>query len=381
MENHQLKQTVLIVDDGPENIRVLDVILRPHYEVKAALDGEKALAIARSADPPDIVLLDIAMPVMDGYEVCRVLKEDAGTAEIPVIFVTAKSGVEDERKGFDVGAVDYITKPLAPALVLARVKTHLKLQTQNIQLLDDYKQLRELEDVRDSLVHMIIHDLRSPLMAVLGYLEMLESYEKDNLSDRGKKYVKSARVSTETLNMMISSVLDVSRMESGSLTLALTEFDLAQVARQVLARLESLKGNREMVLDLPERPVLLVADQGLVSRVIENLLGNSFKFTPADGRISVTVNSNVKHVSFAVENAGEGIPAEYHKKIFEKFGQVESNQRGRKYSTGLGLAFCKLAVEAHGGKIGVNSEPGRGSAFWFELPASPPVNCVPETVD
>ena len=186
MENHQLKQTVLIVDDRPENIRVLDVILRPHYEVKAALDGEKALAIARSTDPPDLILLDIAMPVMDGYEVCRVLKEDAGTADIPVIFVTGKSGVEDERKGFDIGAVDYIIKPITPTLVLARVKTHLKLQTQNIQLLDNYKRLRELEDVRDSLVHMIIHDLRSPLMAVLGYLEMLESYEKDNLTDRGK---------------------------------------------------------------------------------------------------------------------------------------------------------------------------------------------------
>lgn len=381
MENHQLKQTVLIVDDRPENIRVLDVILRPHYEVKAALDGEKALAIARSTDPPDLILLDIAMPVMDGYEVCRVLKEDAGTADIPVIFVTAKSGVEDERKGFDVGAVDYITKPITPTLVLARVKTHLKLQTQNIQLLDNYKRLRELEDVRDSLVHMIIHDLRSPLMAVLGYLEMLETYEKDNLTDRGKKYVKSARVSTETLNRMISSVLDVSRMESGSLTLALTEFDLAQVAREVLAKLESLKGNREIVLELPERSVLLVADQGIVSRVIENLLGNAFKFTPTEGRICLTVNSNGDHVRFVVKNTGEVIPAEYHRKIFEKFGQVESNQRGRNYSTGLGLAFCKLAVEAHGGQIGVTSEPAQGSAFWFELPASPPLNCVPETLD
>ena len=215
MDNHGLKQTVLIVDDRPENIRLLDVILRPHYEVKAALDGEEAVAIARSTDPPDLILLDIAMPVMDGYECCRVLKEDARTSDIPVIFVTAKSEVEDERKGFDEGCVDFITRPITPTLVLPRVRTHLKLQKQKVQLLDNYKRLRELEDVRDSHVHMIIHDLRSPLMAVLGHLEILETYEKENLTDRGKEYVKSARASTEMLNGMIGSVLDVSRMESG----------------------------------------------------------------------------------------------------------------------------------------------------------------------
>ena len=180
---------------------------------------------------------------------------------------------------------------------------------------------------------------------------------------------------------MISSVLDVSRMESGALTLALTEFDLAQVVREVLAKLESLKGNSEIIFELPESPVLLLADQGIVSRVIENLLGNAFKFTPTEGRICLTVNSNGDHVRFVVKNTGEVIPAEYHRKIFEKFGQVETNQRGRNYSTGLGLAFCKLAVEAHGGQIGVTSEPVQGTAFWFELPVSPPVNSMPETLD
>jgi len=375
------QKTVLIVDDIPEDIDILRRILGLNYRVKAARSGEKCLDLAQSQDPPDLILLDIAMPEMDGYEVCRILKEDARTSDIPVIFVTAKLGVEDERKGFDVGSVDYITKPITPTLVLSRVKTHLKLQAQKIQLLDNFKRFRKLEDARDSLVHMIIHDLRNPLTAVLGYLEILETCEMDNLTDSGKRYVKSAKVSTEMLNRMISTVLDVSRIESGSLTLALTEFDMVLVVREVLARLESLKGNREIVLELPERPILLVADQGIISRVIENLLGNSFKFTPAEGRIRLTVNSNGDHVSFSVENTGEGIPAEYHRKIFEKFWQVESNQRKRKYSTGLGLTFCKLAVEAHGGQIGVKSEPGRGSTFWFELPASPPVNSVPETLD
>jgi signal transduction histidine kinase len=228
---------------------------------------------------------------------------------------------------------------------------------------------------------MIIHDLRSPLTAVLGSLELLETYEKDNFTDRGKKIVKLAKSSTETLNRMISSVLDVSRMESGSLTLDLTEFDLGQVTREAVARLESLKGDCEIVLELPERPVPLVADQGIISRVIENLLGNAFKFTPSGGRICLTVNSEGDHVIFTIENTGQGIPAEYHKRIFEKFGQVETNQRGRKYSTGLGLAFCKMAVEAHRGRIGVKSEPGHGSALWFELPASPPGASAPETLD
>jgi len=357
----------MIVDDTPENLKLLDGMLRERgYQVRAFPRGELALNAA-SKNPPDLILLDIMMPGMDGYEVCEALKADPKLADIPVIFISALNETMDKVKAFAVGGVDYITKPFQFEEVEARVRTHLELQRQKRELQQSYDKLRELERLRDSLVHMIIHDLRSPLSGISGYLQLLES---EALSERAARYVAQATNSTAALMEIVNSLLDVNKLESSEMKLDLGPCELDGLIRQAVAKLEALRGGRQVVIDPSAQPVVILADAGLLSRIIQNLVGNALKFTDKEkGVIRLGVEPGEDTVRVFVQDNGPGIPEEYRDKIFEKFGQVEIRGQRREYSTGLGLTFCKLAVEAHGGRIGVDSEVGAGSTFWFELPA------------
>ncbi|MBI4860261.1 MAG: hybrid sensor histidine kinase/response regulator [Candidatus Riflebacteria bacterium] len=364
---------ILVVDDTPANLQLLTGMLKERgYRVRPVPSGRLALQAAGN-NPPDLILLDINMPEMNGFEVCERLKATETLREIPVIFISALSEALDKVKAFSVGAVDYVTKPFHFEEVEARVATHLELCRKRRQLQQSYEKLRGLEELRDSLVHMIVHDLRSPLACIKGYLQILKDFDETALSADGRDCVQKALNGTNTLIEMVSSLLDVSKMEAGQMTLHRTECELASLTREVLARLEPLRGKREFSLEVGGEPLVTLADRELVLRVIQNLLSNALRFTPPDGKISVSLSTCEARMRVSVKDTGQGIPAEFHTKIFEKFGQVESRENRQKHTTGLGLTFCKLVVEAHGGRIGVESEVGRGSTFWFELPGQPVV--------
>ncbi len=235
-------------------------------------------------------------------------------------------------------------------------------------LRESNEQLHKLEELRDNLVHMVVHDMRTPLTAIYGFLRTLETLEGESLSDQGREFVQTALASTEDLVEMVSSLLDVNKMEAGEMTLNPTQCDLLTIAREALAKVEPLKGDRQLVLSGSDEPVTVMADAELIARVFQNLLGNALKFTPDDGRVTVSIEPSADAARVRVQDTGPGIPPEYRERIFEKFSQVEDPAKQQRYSTGLGLAFCKLAVEAHGGQVGVDSEEGRGSTFWFTLP-------------
>jgi len=365
--------SILVVDDTPANLQLLTGMLRERgYRARPVTSGRMALQAAQT-EPPDLILLDINMPEMNGYEVCERLKADEKLKEIPIIFISALNETMDKVKAFGVGGVDYVTKPFQFEEVEARVRTHLDLRRQKRALQESYERLRALEALRDSLVHMIVHDLRTPLNGIYGFLQLLEMLGEETLTKKGMGYLQKALRSTVTLMDMSTALLDVNKMEAGEMKLNLAECDLTAAAREVLGRVESLKRSRQIVLDGPAHPVTVVADGDLVTRVIQNLVGNALKFTPEDGEIRVVLGSEGEMVRVEVRDNGPGIPPEYYDKIFEKFGQVEARGRGQKHSTGLGLTFCKLAVEAHGGRIGVDSAVGKGSTFWFVLArAGPP---------
>lgn len=247
-------------------------------------------------------------------------------------------------------------------LILARqVAAHFRLRR-------SYAQLRRLEELRDSLTHMIVHDLRQPLQALIGGLETLPGLGE--LNPEQQEFLALAEEGGETLLGMINDLLDIAQMESGSLELerrSLPAGELVDAAVSQVRQLASLQGV-ELRTETQRADAPVYGDGDKLRRTLVNLLGNAVKFTPVGGRITLTVQSSGNETLFSVSDTGEGIPREAFDRIFEKFGQVEDRRAGRKNSTGLGLTFCKMAVEAHGGRIWVESELGRGSTFSFTIP-------------
>ena len=362
------KPSILIVDDNPENLKFLSGLLKKSgFRARPVTSGELALQAAR-CEPPDLILLDVSMPGMDGYEACRRFKADEALRDIPVLFLSAHGETSDKVEGFAAGGVDYLTKPFQFEEVEARVSAHLELRRQKRQIQESLAKLRRLEELRDGLVHMIVHDLRSPLMGLSGCLQALELAEGKSLTDNARSLLVEARATADRLTDMVSSLLDVSRMESNALRLSPRECDLGDLLRITVKKLEAMQRDRDVRLELPDSQLRVVCDADLIHRVIQNLLTNAYQFTPEDGHIRIGAQMRGEELAVFVQDDGAGIPPEYHEKIFEKFGQVEATAKRRKYTTGLGLTFCKLAVEAHGGRIGIESEPGCGSRFWFTLP-------------
>jgi len=343
---------ILIVDDTPANVLLLVRMLTERgYKVRSVPSGKQALESAR-VDPPELILLDITMPVMNGYEVCEHLKNDVVLKNIPVIFISALSETLDKVKAFGVGGVDYVTKPFHFDEVYARIQTHL--------------QLHRLEKLRLDLTHMVIHDLRNPLTAICYFLDLLEMTENQNLSVSTRELIPGVRRCAEELRNMISSILDVSKMEAGEMTLQSELCDLDVLIREVVDSSQPLPDDRSVTFESVGSVLTVVVDSGLIRRVFQNLLSNALKFTPKGGVVRIVAHTTLTEIRVTITDTGCGIPPEYHQQIFEKFGQVEAGNN--RQGTGLGLTFCKMAVEAHHGRIGVESEAGKGSTFWITLP-------------
>jgi two-component system, sensor histidine kinase and response regulator len=361
---------ILVVDDTPANLQMLaDILKRRCYRARPVPSGKLALQAAK-ADPPDLILLDINMPVMDGYQVCAELKKDPTLAGIPIIFISAYGETMDKVRAFGAGGVDYITKPFQVEEVEARVAVHLQLRQQQQELEATLTKQRELEGMRDTLVHMIVHDLRAPLTAVFNYLDLVREQENGFISVESLQNLDLAMKASRWMVQMVNVLLDASKIESGQMSLRLVECDVGELLAEAVDAIRSLADEKNITV-VPAH-VCGVVDRDTVTRVVQNLVSNAVKLTPPGGDVKITVQTYEQCLRVEVADHGPGIAEQYHPKIFEKFGQLDSNVRQSVPSSGLGLYFCKLAVEAHGGRIGVDSEVGRGSIFWFELPIAGP---------
>lgn len=362
--------TVMIIDDEPENLNVLEASLSyDGYRVCVFPSGEMALAHAHD-EPPDLVLLDIRMPGLNGYEMCRRFKADDKLQSIPVLFLSALTATEDIAAGFACGGVDYIAKPFREPEVLARVRTHIALSKSYLRLASQHEQLRTLERQRDTLVHMLVHDMRSPLQVILANLEMVvESGAKDlNATDLDSLY--AAIHGTRLLTRMVSTTVDLSRMESGDIPLRRESVSVYGIFGSACAQALSPSSGRKITERIAYSCPRLLCDIEITVRIVANLLANALKYALGNSKIVFGAEPDPSGVRIWVRDQGPGIPAQFHKRIFDKFGIANQPLDSRPPSSGLGLAFCKLAVEAQGGNIGVESEPGKGSTFWFTLPSA-----------
>jgi two-component system sensor histidine kinase/response regulator len=369
---------ILVVDDTPANLKVLTELLKTHhYKVRAVPSGKLALQAIRLA-PPDLILLDINMPEMNGYEVCLQLKKNqeyAEHAEIPVIFISAMGDIHDKVNAFNYGGVDYISKPFQMEEVLARLKTHLalgrlqqELRQKNADLEQQIQQLHQLEALRDSLTHMIVHDLRSPLSGIITSLYAVSEH-LPNFPARSQRYLDNATHGAEALLGSINTLLDLGRLEAGEMPLNYSRFHFEQLLQNCIQNMLILSEKKGIHFELtPLLPCLIEADRELLARVIINLLSNALKFSPPQTPVQLRLQTHAQTLRLEIQDQGPGISDTWHEKIFVKFGQAEIKAGSQGPSTGLGLAFCKLAIEAHRGQIGIESEVGRGSTFWFELP-------------
>lgn len=365
---------VLVVDDNPANLTLLASLLdRSGYEARVAVEGGAALR-AVEAQLPDLILLDIGLPDIDGYEVCRRLKAEARSAEVPIIFISALNETIDKVRAFQVGGVDYITKPFQFDEVKVRVETHLRLRrlqaelaAQNRQLADNYQRLKRLEAMRDDLTHLIVHDLRSPLQGIQLSYDLLTTLLAADVSAEMKSVVDGLGFSTRAMRELVDTLLDVHRLEANKMVLSYGSVNACHLFDDALKVLGPVVGARPIERCAEAANMAIECDVALIRRVVTNLLGNAVKHTEAGVRVRFSVEERGDTVVMKVIDEGPGIPPEYRHRIFEKFGQIEGRQAGRK-GTGLGLTFCKLAVEAHHGEIGLDSEVGKGSTFWVVLP-------------
>jgi signal transduction histidine kinase len=372
---------ILVADDVDANVELLaDQLATLGFRTVSASDGPEAVT-ACFEHLPDLCILDVSMPAGDlgvedrdtGFEVCRRIKRDARTARIPVIFVTALNDTADRVKAIEAGGDDFLLKPHNRLVLGARVRSLLKLKGATDALEESYRKLRELAKVRDDLMKMIVHDLKTPLTSVLATLEMLREGDYGPLVDRQYKAVSEAEGKAEDLLGLIQDLLEVARVEETRIAIAPEPIAPAAFLSEVVfdwqARLAAEYGT--MAYDAADDAPVFNADKALLKRVFSNLVQNALSHSASTVHVSLAAQKDPQGILFTVTDNGPGIPAEFHEVIFRKFEQVRSPNAPRTRSSGLGLAFCRLAVEAHGGRIWVRSKEKEGSTFYIQLPVEP----------
>ncbi len=364
------KATILIVDDRPDNVKTLREILATDYKCIVATNGRQALE--RMKQRPDLVLLDVNMPGMDGFEVCRSLKENPETRDIPVIFVSAQGEVENVVEGLEVGGLDYIIKPINAAITQARVATHLgKARAE--------KELRSAKEAAEAanaakaifLAHMG-HELRNPLNAILGPLGMISKTVK-----KGSKEERLANAALKSAHLLLSdlnNILDASKGEEGRLMLEKTTIYLEVILKDLLESFLPAVQSKGLELNLditPNLPVQLIGDPTRLRQILINLVSNALKFTEKGGiivKIQKKGESFKKHkLLFSVSDTGIGIPSEKQDSVFEAFIQVDSSIPRKYGGTGLGLNIVRQLVNLMDGDTWVESKVGKGSTFFVLL--------------
>jgi two-component system sensor histidine kinase/response regulator len=409
------KNTILVVDDQPQNIRLIGTLLREHYNLLIADNGPKAIETALGK-MPDLILLDIMMPEMSGFEVCKALKNDKRTREIPIIFLTAKTETEDLLKAFEIGGVDYVTKPFNALEVMARIKTHLELknskdtikqqyselikkneqltkaysdlehQAQNLnklylQLIQNEtflrksnEELQKLNEMKDKFFSIVSHDLRSPFAGILTMTDILnhhiDEFSKDELVDMLRSLNKTAQQTYK----FIEDLLEWSRSQMGRIQMNIEKEDLSSIIAGTLLTLNQQAELKNITIE-NNVPIGTYAffDNNMMATIVRNLISNAIKFTHKGGKVSLnseqTTIQGKPFVRLSVSDTGVGMNEDKISQLFslEKVQSTPGTEKEK--GTGLGIVICRDFIEKMGGKISVESKLNEGTTFYVDIPA------------
>jgi two-component system sensor histidine kinase/response regulator len=376
---HENRGNILVVDDTPDNLRLLAIMLSGQgYTVRKALNGQIALNTIRQI-PPDLILIDINMPGMNGYELCGILKQDKLTQDIPLIFISALNDVLDKVKAFQAGGSDYITKPFQGEEVCARIEQQLTIQRQKKQLQQEISDRQKTEEALQVYLHAVSHDLRNP---VLGMSLVLRGLLKQSPSEAASipipfSILDRMKNSCDRQLQLINSLIDAQQFERGGVSLNLQPVALYALSQQLIADWQPLLKQHKIkvINDISQDLPSVQADSHQLWRVFENLLGNAIKHNPPGIKISLSASIIEPNLGLApasppfircvIQDSGVGINPAESEALFERYqrGKGAKNRPG----LGLGLYLCRQIVEAHGGKMGVTQAPDQGTAFWFTL--------------
>jgi two-component system, sensor histidine kinase and response regulator len=363
---------ILVVDDNPRNIQVIGTILREAgYEVGFALNGKQALELLQDSSDYDLVLMDIKMPVMDGFDATKMMSSDARLNEIPVIFLSASHETDNIIVAFDTGGVDYVTKPFNTKELLARVNTHLQLKHKTLQVKNYASELEKLNATKDKFFSIIAHDLRNPFEGILlicrTLMAKLPSYSQEEI----KMQIEMIASATESGNKLLENLLIWSRSQTGAITFKPVELQIEPLIGRCIDTLisQALSKNIKINYICPAE-MKINTDESMFCHILRNLLTNAIKFTEGPGVITVQAESIPGAIEVSVTDSGIGISEQDKSRMFRIDGNISSRVGTQnEVGSGLGLILCREFVEKMDGSIRVESESGKGSRFTFTLPA------------
>lgn len=361
---------VLIVDDLPKNLQLLGTILRDAgYKIAALNDPLQILSSVINLKP-DLILLDVMMPGKDGFEVCKELKENSDTSEIPIIFLTAKSEQENINYGLKLGGADYVTKPFNSQELLARVETHVSLKRAKEKLYEQNKTLQNLVNTRDKLYAVIGHDLRGPVNGIIGLSKiLLEEFEDTEVSKKVVRFIRLINQSSKDVWALLSDLLDWARMQSGEMLVQKSLESPAHVVESVIDLMEYQLTKKEInvrVHNNAQEKVLM--DKRFISTILRNFLSNAVKFSENGKEIDINIENSGNEINISVQDYGKGMSEETVTSLFKLESHPRSREEENKTGSGFGLMLSSQLAGMHDGKIEVESELDRGSIFTLRIP-------------
>jgi two-component system sensor histidine kinase/response regulator len=360
---------VLVVDDNLQNLKVLGNTLKENgLSSGIAKNGVGALAFVKKK-LPDLILLDVMMPEMDGFEVCKQLKQDVATKDIPIIFLTAKNKIENIIEGFELGAVDYVTKPFNTKELIKRVNTHLELKTARDTIFLQKEELRQANAAKDKFFSIISHDLNNLFNVLISFSSLLTIPNEHLSTNQKDNFLQHMLKASKKGHELLVNLLEWSRSQTGNIVSKPVTLNLQEIVADNI----DLSSDHANIKDIElassiSDTTTVFADMNMLDTVIRNLLANAIKFTPENGRVEVISEEKDTEVEISISDTGVGISSQDIEKLFRVDISHSTIGTSEEKGTGLGLILCKEFIEKNNGTIWVESEVGKGTQFYIRLP-------------